>query len=370
MTLPAVYSELFALLRNVLHAGDDEVEIEDFQNLIATARKQTVDGMLYGLQGMTLRPADRPKKVAWIGGLPVLEAQGQWMDGQVADLARLLDGQHIRYAVMKGQTCAAYYPQPHHRRSGDIDLYVPPADFDRANALMLAQGFRLTDKTMQHTTYIKEQLDVEVHFAIQKLQWPVSHRRLREITAADFDLCPPQRDCFVRIGGYDVRMLPPELNIVLLTAHAFNHVVSGGLGLRQIVDWQVVLTGTAQKVDFEKLTVYLRQLHLLKMFCVLGYLNVTYLGMPAQFFTQRGFDLDRPLVHRLGERLLGWVRVCGNFGKEMNLGEGTAYFLRYYGLFACNLCRFFLLNPLEMLAWPGMKLYRALTGKNHLRQNR
>jgi aspartate/methionine/tyrosine aminotransferase len=38
--------------------------------------------------------------------------------------------------VMKGSRCAARYPAPELRTGGDIDLYVPEADFPRAEALL------------------------------------------------------------------------------------------------------------------------------------------------------------------------------------------------------------------------------------------
>ena len=218
---------------------------------------------------------------------------------------------------------------------------------------------------MLHSTYQCGKLTVEVHFAIQKLQHIPYYRRLRQITAEEFDTATGQ-DTFIPIGGYPVRTLPDELNVLLLTTHAFNHIITAGLGLRQIIDWQVVLAAKHATLRWDKLLGWLDALRLRKTFLVLAHINVRHLGMDERIFTAHGLDIDAKPVRRMAERLLAWVEVCGNFGHSMNLGTGKAYFLRYYGLFLLNLIRFFPLNPIEMLAWPWTKAYRAITHTNHL----
>lgn len=360
---PAVYAELFALLRCVLHGGEVP-EVTDFRSLIAAARKQTVDGMLYGLPTVRVRPEEEMERLQWIGQVGRLKMTGERMNRDVAGMARTFDLHGIHYAVMKGQTCAAYYPEPLYRRSGDIDVYVVADHFDRAAHLLETLDFALVDRTMLHSTFERKGLTIELHFALQKLQHIPYYRCLQRITSEAFD----QREtpATMNIGDYDVAVLPPELNVLLLTVHAFNHVVSGGLGLRQVVDWQVVLSATAETLCWEKLLSWLEATGMRRMFEVLAYLNVTRLGMDESIFSAHGLAIRSERVRGLGEKLLRWIETCGNFGKEMDLGEGSVRFVRYYGLFLRNLVRFFRLCPLEMLAWPWMKGYRALTGKNHL----
>lgn len=363
MNLNKDFVSLLLHLRCALHGGMPD-EVTYLRQLLPEARKQAVDGMLYDVLGIRM-PEDGGLRMRLVGNLMTLEKQNAWMDTQVAKLARKLDDEGIRYALMKGQTCAAFYPNPLHRRPGDIDVYVSPQDFKRANHIVLSWGAKLVDKTMLHSTYKMGKLDIEVHFAVQKLQYGSYYKQLKNMTAQEFDT--QVNDTRLDIGGYGVRVLPNELNMVLLTAHAFNHVVSGGLGLRQVIDWQVVLADKAGVMDWAKLLNFLERLHLKRMFLVLAYINVKYLGMDEMLFSSRGLDVNSSTVKRMAERLLGWVEVCGNFGHSMNLGTGRVYKVRYYGLFLYNVVRFFPLNPMEMLSWPWTKAYRALTRKNHLR---
>lgn len=357
------FIELLSVLKCSLYGksyGDKAIREE----LLLEARKQAVDGLLFDAPQLSI-PNDNGLRMKCIGRLLQLEKHNSWMDCKVAALARRWDEEGIRFAVMKGQTCAAFYPHPLHRRSGDIDVYVVPRDFERANSLLVERGGRLTDKTMLHSTYQFGKLVVEVHFAVQKLQYIPYYNRLRNITANEFDNAGKE-DSFVEIGGYNVRVLPDELNVLLLTTHAFNHVITEGLGLRQVIDWQMVLVAKASVLDWNKLLDFLDSLHLRKMFLVLAHINVNYLGMEEAIFSKHALDIQSKSVMKMANNLLSWIEVCGNFGHSMNLGTGKEYFVRYYGLFLYNLIRFFPLNPMEMLAWPWMKGYRAITHKNHL----
>lgn len=366
--MDADFVSLLGQLRRALHADARHADARhadgaDIGRLMPVARKQAVDGMLFDIPGVAL-PADSGTRMRLVASLMALERHNRWMDAQVASLARRLDDHGVCYAVMKGQTCAAFYPHPLHRRSGDVDVYVAPHDFDRANAMLVRWGAQLVDRTMLHSTYRLGQLDVEVHFAVQKLQYVPYYRRLRRITAEEFDSAAQTER--MDIGGYGVRVLPDVLNIVLLTTHAFNHVITAGLGLRQVIDWQVVLAAKAATLDWPRLMRYLDMLHLRRMFLVLVHVNVRYLGMDGGVFVSHGLDINAPGVRRMARRLMGWMATCGNFGHGMHLGSGVMYSMRYYALFMVNITRFFWLSPMEMMAWPWMKAYRAITHTNHL----
>lgn len=356
------FGDFMQQLSRALHGGETNKEVSIVE-LLPEARKQAVDGMLYDIPGIIL-PHDENLRMRCIGNVLALEKQNAWMNVQVANLAQRLDEHHICYAVMKGQTCAAFYPHPLHRRMGDIDVYVAPNDFDRANQLLVEWGAVLVDKTMLHSTYQWGQLDIEVHFAVQKLQYIPYYKRLKRMTDTEFDHSPQEKRLL--IGGYEVRVLPDELNVVLLTTHAFNHVITAGLGLRQVMDWQVVLEAKADILDWDKLLRYLDELHLRRMFLVLAHINVCYLGMSIDIFSVHGLDIHAEGIRHMAEKLLKWIETCGNFGHSMDLGKGKIYVLRYYGLFFRNVMRFFWLSPLEMLSWPWMKAYRAITHTAHL----
>ena len=88
--------------------------------------------------------------------------------------------------------------------------------------------------------------------------------------------------------------------------------------------------------------------------------------MDEAVFSKHNLNIQSNGIMKIANNLLSWIEDCGNFGHSMNLGTGKIYFIRYYGFFLINLIRFFSLNPKEMLAWPWMKTWRAVTHTNHL----
>ena len=219
------YKDLFNLTRAVLH-NQKECSVENFSSVLKLAKKHAIDGMFYDLPSINGVGEDRKIYLQWLGGASSLENMNRWMNSKVAKLAEIFDEHNIRYAVMKGQTCGYYYHNPLHRKPGDIDVYVIDKDFEKANSLLVDYGFVLIDKTMLHSTYKKDQLEIEVHFAIQKLQWLPAYNRLKELTKKEFDTIDSEKDKYLNIYDYKVRILPNELNIILLTAHAFNHIIN------------------------------------------------------------------------------------------------------------------------------------------------
>lgn len=367
MKFSSTCETLFALLRAALR-GEGMPEVENFEAVLKEARKQTVDGLLYALPELSVTPDSRTAFLQWIGRMGALESINRTMNTHGERLSREFAKAGIRHAVMKGQTCAAYYPNPLLRRCGDIDVYIAPRHFAKACTLLEQFKFKKIDETMQHTSYEKNGLDIELHWIPQRLQWPQTHRKLQRMLAAEFDapeLTPPTLD----MEGGRVCMLPPELNMVLLTAHPFTHIVNEGLGLRQVIDWMLVWEGTKAHTDVQRLYEHLRALHLMRMFRALAYICHTYLGMPEE---AARILPDVPAFDnkdaRRGEKVLERILETGNFGHELQFGIGTKRSCRFYRYFLHNCLRFFTLNPTEMLAWPWMKLYRAATGKNHLHE--
>ncbi len=360
-----VYEELFRCLRSALH-GLPCGEMAMAREVMREAKRQTVDGLLLGVKDLRLTGMKDEERKKWAATIPALLLLNNRSNVQVAWLSESFDVLGIRHAVMKGQTCARFYSEPGLRRPGDIDVYVAERDFQRADDFLRDQGFLMTDRTMLHTTWVKDKLDVEVHWAVQKLQWPAAYKALQRMTREEVDSKEPYK---ATIGGYEVSVLPPTLNIVLLTTHAFNHVVSGGLGLRQICDWAVVLKATRKDIDFAQLKAWLDELHLMRMYRVLACLAVRHLGYAEdEVRLIDGEDTFSSRDERMAVRLLGWVKCAANFGHDMNLGEGKLRSIRYYSLFLYNCLRFFWLSPTEMVAWPWMKLWRGVTGKNHLKR--
>lgn len=282
----STYDLLFSLLRSALLGETCPVEIDNFAALLREAQRQAVDGLLYALPQLSVGEAERPLLKQWIGGLFPLEMANRQMNQVVVELARAFDAAHLRYVLLKGQSCAAVYPRPLLRRAGDIDIYLAPQHFEEAKCVLQNLGFVFDHQTLLHEVFERKGVTVELHRALQPMQWPPAVQHLKQMMHKEVDTVGEWQH-FVEINGYNVPILPPHLNVVLLTAHIMVHATHLGIGLRQLVDWGMVLTTYGHRLDRALLKNALSQLHLTRFYRILSAFSVEYLG-----FSARHFDLS------------------------------------------------------------------------------
>lgn len=282
----STYDLLFSLLRSALLGETCPVEIDNFAALVREAQRQAVDGLLYALPQLSVGEAERPLLKQWIGGLFPLEMANRQMNQVVVELARAFDAAHLRYVLLKGQSCAAVYPRPLLRRAGDIDIYLAPQHFEEAKCVLQNLGFVFDHQTLLHEVFERKGVTVELHRALQPMQWPPAVQHLKQMMHKEVDTVGEWQH-FVEINGYNVPILPPHLNVVLLTAHIMVHATHLGIGLRQLVDWGMVLTTYGHRLDRALLKNALSQLHLTRFYRILSAFSVEYLG-----FSARHFDLS------------------------------------------------------------------------------
>ncbi|MBO5061251.1 MAG: nucleotidyltransferase family protein [Prevotella sp.] len=355
------FRQLLHILDSIFH-GKGDTDGYDCNDIMKEANKQALTGIVADYLTNSCKNLTHEKKLHYISIVLQIERKNKWMNQQQAWLADLFRKNGIRHTVMKGQTVARFYPNPLLRMPGDIDVYVAKNDFRKACALIEHEKYTKTDFTMLHATYCqKGKAEIEIHFAIQKLQWLPHYRYLQSITLAGVDNAKPE---YTDIDGRQISILPKELEVLLYTVHAFNHVVNGGLGLRQIIDWMLCIEKTGDCIDIKLLKEYLVKTGMSRMFRVLGYICSEYLGMSLKepFWMKSGLHYNHKDI-KLGERLLSWVEECGNFGHSMNLSK-----VGFYMLFLKICLRFCYLSRKEMFIYPFMKIKRGITGENHLRK--
>lgn len=328
--------------------------------LLREAARQTVEGVV--IDRLVAAGAELPPdvRVQLAARLLQIERAGAKADADVAALAARYNAAGVRYAVLKGQSVARHYPIPAHRRAGDIDVYVPPCDWQRACRLLEDDGYRRTDLTGLHASYDRAgSTPVEVHFGLQRLQWPPHYKRLLRAAEAymahtQADGTRPTAQCLpeqaaITLCGEPVCVLSHELELVTLTAHCFNHIFNSGLGLRQIMDWRMAaIAFCGDATELERL---LRTTGMRTMYGVLGVMCGVGEGSAAE--------------RELARRVLAWTAEAGNFGHSLRI-SGFRFYFRFLG----RCWRFRALSPLETACYPLMKIKRLALGQNHLHRFR
>lgn len=224
------------------------------------------------------------------------------LEEQRAVLKALAD---VPLVILKGSSSALCYPQPELRCAGDIDLLVSPGDMARAEATLAARGYCPSeDEHPYHRSMRREQFAVELHFEPPGIP--------------PGDAGVPLRAYFQGSAGEAVEraglpVLPPERQAVLLLLHKLEHVISSGLGLRQLCDWAVFVHREMGPALWATLEPELARFGLLRFARVVTRVCVEALSLP---------EADAPWCMAadgwLCRELLEDILRTGNFGRKEN----------------------------------------------------
>lgn len=348
--------ELCDCLSCVLLGTPEKPEISDFTALLAVADHHSVTALLADLPKECLQKVERNLRLQLIGFTTALETRHLVMNKAIAGMAQMLEKEGIGYFLLKGQNCAARYPHPERRQIGDVDLYVEPQYFERATRLFQDKGFHLTESTMLHLSMSNGNgIELELHHDLQRLQWPRHDKALKRMCNEAI------RGDSITLDGKTICVLPQELDIVVLCVHTMSHLYCAGLGLRHVCDYLMrVKWALERNLDIERMEQMLREVGAYKVYCVLNYICNEYLHASLPLHTDK----------RNGERVLRWMMKSGNFSHGVDLGTGAMRFVRFYGQFLWNCIAFLPVSPLESLAWPMMKLKRAIKNEAHRKVKR
>lgn len=249
-------------------------------SIMKLAREQTVSGLLY--RAVTHLPADYKLPDGYVLDLMAV-AGGLTRENQAkAAITKQLFAEcaaaGLHPVVMKGQAVAAYYAHPELRTSGDIDLYFPSEEYDRALALL---GGETAPDGSRHIS--RNGIDIDIHDRYFDLHCPA--RKL------------PQVDT-------------PEATILLLSSHILKHAIGPGIGLRQCCDLAAAWSALGEQsavhaVDPAAMREVFRCTGTLRWNRLLFSFLADYLGLPNTLFPDEKVS---------SEPLLRIILEGGNFG--------------------------------------------------------
>ncbi len=288
---------------------DRYLDKEEFQNLWKDADRQTTKGLIASTlvqsEAVPLQVIDKLQD--W---LLKIAGQNLKMDNVLSKSVHALKNKGIDSVLLKGQGVASYYREPMLRESGDIDLYVG-RDFYKKSFEILSSlsGTPEVFEFEEHSKHSHVEIDgitVEIH-------------RFSEVLPRKYDPFYQK----VATGGLStnlktvivedapVQTPEPVFNAFFLFNHLWRHLVTEGVGFRQVCDWTMFLHANAGSIDQGKLLSILKPLDLVRPWQVMGRVAIDVLGLPAS-----EMPLDNPSYSRYVEKVVGMMMKEGNFGHE------------------------------------------------------
>ena len=257
-----------------------------------------------------ISPADQQK---WRMTFFKFVAKSQQLLYEQANVISLLEKNGTRFALLKGSSCAANYPDPSLRAMGDVDILVAPDEQRAVVELLQADGYSevVEEDHHCHLTVRKERVSVEVHREPNGL-FINEDDALRERIDAFF------ADALDRVqmeNGYPA--LSDRHQAVVLILHKLEHFLAGGLGLRQLCDWAMFVQKRMTAELWGELEPLLESFGLLTFTLMVTRACIDHLGLPTE---------DAPWADsadkELSDKVMEHIIKSGNFGvKDKAYGE-------------------------------------------------
>lgn len=281
--------QFFSLLRSGLWGKQPDLTLfsneTDWKPILGMAQKQTVLGVvLDGVSGLRgeLQP-DKPTLLKAHTYIVRTAQHHRLLDDVIKELCARLNKVGIRSVLLKGQGLARNYPDPLKRTCGDIDLYVGGSNYRRTCKLLKQWGMLEGEheESILHLHFDYRKVPVEIHRIAGVLYGLFRNRRFRIWS----DSLLQGDDCReMDFNGQTVLLPPVRFDTMFVFYHMYRHLITGGVGLRQLCDWVMYLHQFRNEIDHGLLHKDLCDMGLMRAWQVFGCIAVNQLGLPQEEF--------------------------------------------------------------------------------------
>lgn len=245
----------------------------------------------------------------WMGMAAQISIKNDIVNQQCVELQSKFSSDGLRSCILKGQGVAYLYGEElrDYRQSGDIDLYV---ECGRKRALDYFRGQGMDapdwDYVHMHPKFF-EGTEVELHYRVSVARNLITNHRLQKFFEDDKE----EFFCAAVELPYGSIVVPSNwMNMFYLMQHAYRHLFTEGIGLRQVMDiYFAIKTLELSKEDRERLKK------------AIDSFGIERFASGMMWVLLRVFDLSMAVMpwdpdQSEGEFLLAEIMQSGNFGKS------------------------------------------------------
>lgn len=264
-------NKLFGLLRLALGTSQGvsfALSKQEWVSLYEQASRQLLLGLFYNAICKLSSEQRPPISLAfqWASEAETIRGQNALLNGVAARLTERFDSVNRKSAVLKGPANARLYPDAFARQCGDIDIWVEGGR-EKVVDLLLQLGLLEPEKKQKgmsreaviaeekkkfsqmspHHVHLQEKMDgvsVEVHFRPSSGNLnPFSNGRMQKFLEKEIGKTERVAE------GFNVPSI--RFALVMQLSHIQRHFVASGIGLKQVVDYAVLLQrSTAEDRSF------------------------------------------------------------------------------------------------------------------------
>lgn len=293
----------------------------EWAELYAMSKKQSLVGICFSaVQKLTqnLDPRtqnlDKVQYLTWMGMAAKIQQRNEVVNRQCADLQKRISADGFRSYIMKGQAVGTLYTSTGSaqvqslaglRQSGDIDVYLE-GGLDKI--LAYAKSIGKTDGVNELEMHVEVFLDTEVefHYRPMVLRDPFKNRRLQQYFDENAAIQFENTVLLDKEKGLKIKAPTNTFNLVHQLVHIYLHFITGGVGLRQLMDYYFVLKA-CQIVDQSEGLEVIHQIGLDRFAGGLSWVLNHVFALPQEYSYWAMNEDD-------GRVLLNEIMISGNFG--------------------------------------------------------
>lgn len=367
----------FELTRVALHKQDclsHTPSAKEWEDLYLIANKQALLGVCYYAVQRLIKQEQSVNipeavRMQWLGMTVQIQQRNEVQNRRCAELQNMLNDAGFRSCILKGQSIAKLYnlvldfnfnkddnrdhgnnPKYNlgfYRQSGDIDVWL---EGSRLQIMDYVNHVAPTDDVRWlHTRLdVFDDAEVEIHFMPSYLECPWHNRALQRFFESE------KEACFAIDANTD------RFNQVFILAHAFRHLFSEGVGMRQLMDYYFVLKNSVESIPRKEFSL------------ILSRTGMTRFAKAVMWIMQQVFGLEREYLlcepsEKYGRLLLDEVMLSGNFGhqdKRIKRRQNESAIHRFIRIGVYN-CRVMSFSPWTVICSPFWRLWHWCWRKNN-----
>lgn len=336
----------------------DTLSAEDWSKLHSWSISHTVEGLIYDsfthLKEDQLPP--QSLRIKWTVRVDQIERHNSKMNEVLAAQYEGFKKVGLQPILQKGQGIAACYDIPMHRMSGDIDWYFENKGYAEARELLKEKKIPFQDTAGFSLFYDWKSITIEHHKRLFHIRNPFQYRYLSKLEKTYHK---QQQDLL--INSTTIKTLAPELQLLQVNVHIFKHLLSFGIGLRQLCDSARLYYTVSSQIDPTALKEIYRHTGILGWTHLLHIILVKYLGLSSQ-------SLPFPYPdHWQADWMMDEIFYSGNFGyhddryKDGSFSPLSARPAGAHRIWS-NMKRYFKYAPQEVFFYPFVQLYSKMIG--------
>lgn len=296
----------------------------EWTEIFELSKKQALLGIVFdGINKLekTLYP---PQSVIfkWLSAVQNIERNNKVLNKYSVLVSRKFSEEGFHSVILKGQGNALWYPNPLHRQSGDIDIWL---DGGREKIMDYVRRYFPKAKARYHHVDFPaiKGLEIEVHFTPTWMCAWSDNKFLQKWFDENLEkqihhavLLPNEQET--------VNIPTKAFNRIFLLIHIYRHYFDEGIGLRQLLDYALLLKQGCSEEERAETVQILKKIHLLDFTSAIMYILQRIFGLEDKYM------LVTP-SEKAGIPVLHEIMQTGNFGYyntniNRNQGKSIAYF--------------------------------------------